>query len=44
MTFLLRKKEKIQQIVKPVVDKFAKEFGEDVVKEMYDGVQKARNK
>lgn len=37
-------KEKIQQIVKPIVDKFAKDLGEDVVKELYDGVEKVRNK
>ncbi|WP_029098872.1 TRAP transporter substrate-binding protein [Brevibacillus thermoruber] len=32
----------MQAIIKPVIDKFAKEFGEDLVKEMYDQVEKAR--
>jgi tripartite ATP-independent transporter DctP family solute receptor len=32
----------MQAIIKPVIDKFAKEIGEDLVKEMYDQVMKAR--
>ncbi|MCY9670373.1 TRAP transporter substrate-binding protein [Paenibacillus alginolyticus] len=35
---------KMQKIIKPVTDKFAKEFGEDLVKEMYDEVEKLRKK
>ncbi|HZG16237.1 MAG TPA: TRAP transporter substrate-binding protein [Candidatus Bathyarchaeia archaeon] len=33
---------RMQEIIKPITDKFAKEFGEDLVKEMYDQVKKAR--
>lgn len=33
---------RMQEIIKPVIDKFAKEIGEDLVKEMYDEVAKAR--
>lgn len=35
---------KMQEIIKPVIDKFAKEFGEDLVKEMFAEVDKARQK
>ncbi|MFC4768054.1 TRAP transporter substrate-binding protein [Effusibacillus consociatus] len=35
-------KAKIQEAIKPVIDKYAKEFGEDLVKEMYEEVKKAR--
>jgi tripartite ATP-independent transporter DctP family solute receptor len=33
---------RMQEIIKPVIDKFAQEIGEDLVKEMYDQVKKAR--
>ncbi|MFD2368712.1 TRAP transporter substrate-binding protein [Brevibacillus sp. GCM10020057] len=36
-------KARMQEIIKPVIDKFAKEIGEDLVKEMYDEVAKVRN-
>ncbi|WNC13789.1 TRAP transporter substrate-binding protein [Brevibacillus brevis] len=35
-------KARMQEIIKPVIDKFAKEIGEDLVKEMYDEVAKVR--
>lgn len=35
---------KMQAIIKPVIDKFSVEFGEDLVKEMYADVDKARKK
>jgi tripartite ATP-independent transporter DctP family solute receptor len=37
-------KAKMQQLVKPVIDKYTKDLGEDLVKEMFDGVNKARGK
>ncbi|MCF6092410.1 TRAP transporter substrate-binding protein [Microaerobacter geothermalis] len=37
-------KEKMNEIIKPVIDKFAKEIGEDLVNELYSEVKKARNK
>ncbi|WP_199614174.1 TRAP transporter substrate-binding protein [Paenibacillus alkalitolerans] len=33
---------KMQEIIKPVIDKFSKEIGEDLVKELYAEVEKAR--
>lgn len=35
-------KERMNEIVKPVIDKFAKEIGEDLVKELYSEIEKAR--
>lgn len=35
-------KARMQEMIKPVIDKFAKEIGEDLVKEMYDEVAKVR--
>ncbi|GCL74017.1 MULTISPECIES: TRAP transporter substrate-binding protein [Paenibacillus] len=37
-------REKMQEIVKPVLDKFSKDLGEALVKEMYDEVNKVRGK
>ncbi|MDN4071890.1 TRAP transporter substrate-binding protein [Fictibacillus terranigra] len=36
-------KEKMKEIIKPVTDKYAKKFGEDLVNQMMDEVDKARN-
>jgi hypothetical protein len=33
----------MQEIIKPVIDNFAKEIGEDLVKELYDEIAKARS-
>ncbi|USG67368.1 TRAP transporter substrate-binding protein [Brevibacillus ruminantium] len=33
---------RMQEVIKPVIDKFAKEIGEELVKEMYDEVAKVR--
>jgi TRAP-type transport system periplasmic protein len=35
-------KAKMAEAVKPTVDKFAKDFGEDLVKQMYDEIKKVR--
>lgn len=37
-------KEKMKEIVKPVTDKYAKKFGQDLVDEMMSEVEKARKK
>lgn len=35
-------KAKIQEAIKPVIDKYAEQFGKDLVKELFDEVKKAR--
>ncbi|BCU81567.1 ABC transporter substrate-binding protein [Polycladomyces abyssicola] len=40
--FSPEEKKKAQEIIKPVIDKYSKEFGEDLVKQMYDEVNKVR--
>ena len=37
-----QEKVKIQETVKPVVDKYSKQFGEELTKQMYEEVKKAR--
>ncbi len=42
MNFQMRKQKKIQEAVKPVIDKYSKELGEELVKKMFDEIQKVR--
>jgi len=37
-------KAEMNELIKPVIEKFSKEIGEDLVKEMYAEVEKVRNK
>lgn len=41
--FSEEERKKVQAIIKPVIDKYSKKYGEDLVKQMYDEVNKVRN-
>jgi len=40
--FSEEEREKVQAIIKPVINKYSKKYGEDLVKQMYDEVNKVR--
>jgi len=37
-------REKMKQIIQPVIEKYRKKLGEDLVKELFEEVEKARNR
>jgi len=40
--FSMEEKAKVQEMIKPILDNYAKEFGEELVNEFYQEVEKAR--